>query len=401
MNRNFWRRRLTEAIMALTLSSCSADQDPSRLLISNGFADSGFVTRSEEKFYLDSKPFYFHGTNLYEIGLLSGISEQDVDQTLKQVADRGLKVIRIWGFCNGGWNGAVATQWSPGNFNWDGVRRMDYALAKAADYGLKVIFVLVNYEPEYGGMQWWVDQILGSGKDRELFYTDWHVKEAYKQYAKFWIHHQNTVNGRTYRDDPTIMAWELANEPHTRDNYERDRGLKPGSLAHDWLWEMSQFIDQEAPKQMIASGEEGYRTDGSSDRYHWINNGLKGSDYVRNLYIPWLDFATLHAYPDQWEIPYHDRRWILDHYIADRHRLAKDAKKPLVIEEIGFRRVYGDRNQLMREVFQHANQLGVPGTMVWRIQSSPIDDWSYEFDFDDPGAQAVWEQAHHMNSRKH
>jgi mannan endo-1,4-beta-mannosidase len=366
-----------------------------------GFAGSGFVTSSNQQFYLDGKPFFFHGTNLYEIGLLGGTSEQEVDHTLKQVADRGLKVIRLWGFCNGNWNEATATQWSPGNFNWDGVRRMDYVLAKAADHGLKVIFVLVNYEPEYGGMQWWVDQVLGPGKDRELFYTDSQVKEAYKQYAKFWIHHRNSVNGRIYRDDPTIMAWELANEPHTRDNYERERGLKPGSLAHDWLWEMSAFVDGEAPKQMIASGEEGYRSEGTSDRYHWINNGLKGSDYVSNLYIPWLDFATLHAYPDQWDIPYHDRRWILDHYIADRFRLASDARKPLVIEELGFRRFYGDRNQLMREVFQHANQLGIPGTMVWRIQSSPIDDWSYEFDFDDPGAQAVWEQAHHMNSRKH
>ncbi len=399
MTRTYWRRRLTEAIALVLLAGCSADQHPAQIFSHYTGTGSGFVTRHERQFYLDGRPFFFHGTNLYEIGLLSGASEQDVNQTLKQVADRGLKVIRIWGFCNGGWNGTIATQWSPGNFNWDGIRRMDYVLAKAADYGLKVIFVLVNYEPEYGGMQWWVDQVLGPGKDRELFYTDVRVRDAYKEYAKFWIHHQNSVNGRIYRDDPTIMAWELANEPHTRDNYERDRGIKPGKLSHDWLWDLSEFVDKEAPKQLIATGEEGYRTEGWSERYQWINNGLKGSDYVSNLYIPWIDFATLHAYPDQWEIPYSDRRWILDHYITDRFKLANDAKKPFVIEEIGFRRFYGDRNQLMREVFQHANQLGVAGTLVWRIQSSPVDDWSYEFDFDDPGAQAVWEQAHHMNSR--
>ncbi|HET9240510.1 MAG TPA: cellulase family glycosylhydrolase [Oligoflexus sp.] len=393
-------KRLTEAIVMTLLTACSAEPRTAGLMGAWGGKESGFVQVKNRQFELDGRPFYFHGTNLYEIGLLSGVSEQEVDQTLRHVAERGLKVIRIWGFNNGGWNGAVATQWSPGNFNYDGVRRMDFALAKAAEYGLKVIFVLVNYEPEYGGMQWWVDQILGSGRDRELFYSDGQVKEAYKQYAKFWIHHQNSFNGRTYRDDPTIMAWELANEPHTRDNYERDRGLKVGSLAHDWLWEMSEFLNREAPKQLLASGEEGYRSEGWSDRYHWINNGLKGSDYVSNLYIPWLDFATLHAYPDQWDIPYNDRRWILDQFIADRHRLAHDAGKPLIIEELGFRRYYGDRNLLMREVFQHANGLGIPGTMVWRIQSASIDDWSYEFDFDDPGAQAVWEQAHHQNSRK-
>ena len=26
----------------------------------------------------------------------------------------------------------------------------------------------------------------------------------------------NTVNGRRYRDDPTIMSWELMNEPRCR-----------------------------------------------------------------------------------------------------------------------------------------------------------------------------------------
>jgi hypothetical protein len=33
-------------------------------------------------------------------------------------------------------------------------------------------------------------------------------------------------------------------------------------------------------------------------------------------------------------------------------------------------------------------------TQGWK--SSSID----EFDFDDPGAQAVWEQAHHQNTRR-
>ena len=32
-------------------------------------------------------------------------------------------------------------------------------------------------------MQWYVDNILGSGKDKELFYTDAQLAQAYKNYV--------------------------------------------------------------------------------------------------------------------------------------------------------------------------------------------------------------------------
>jgi hypothetical protein len=47
------------------------------------------------------------------------------------------------------------------------------------------------------------------------------------------------------------MAWELLNEPHTSDMYEKHRGAacksllggcKPGKLVHSWLAEMSAFV---------------------------------------------------------------------------------------------------------------------------------------------------------------
>ena len=53
-------------------------------------------------------------------------------------------------------------------------------------------------------MDVYVEQILGSDL-HDLFYTDASVKAAYKNYVKTFV--------SRYLDEPTIMAWELANEP--------------------------------------------------------------------------------------------------------------------------------------------------------------------------------------------
>lgn len=47
------------------------------------------------------------------------------------------------------------------------------------------------------------------------------------------LHERLSSNaGLLYRDDPVILAWELANEPQTSDNYERNLGTTPGLLVH-------------------------------------------------------------------------------------------------------------------------------------------------------------------------
>jgi hypothetical protein len=40
--------------------------------------------------------------------------------------------------------------------------------------------------------------------------------QAFQNYIKLILLRKNTINGVVYSEDPTIMAVELANEPHTR-----------------------------------------------------------------------------------------------------------------------------------------------------------------------------------------
>lgn len=45
------------------------------------------------------------------------------------------------------------------------------------------------------------------------FYTDYQCRQMYKQHLYTFTHRKNTVNGRIYREDPTIFYWDLINEP--------------------------------------------------------------------------------------------------------------------------------------------------------------------------------------------
>lgn len=42
-----------------------------------------------------------------------------------------------------------------------------------------------------------------------------HALQAFQAYIKMILTRKNTITGVVYSEDPTIMAVELANEPHT------------------------------------------------------------------------------------------------------------------------------------------------------------------------------------------
>ncbi|CAH9080959.1 unnamed protein product [Cuscuta epithymum] len=80
----------------------------------------------------------------------------------------------------------------------------------------KLILSLVNNFNEYGGKAQYVawanerGQSLSSDDD---FFTNSVVKEYYKNHIKTVLTRKNTITGTAYKDDSTIMAWELMNEP--------------------------------------------------------------------------------------------------------------------------------------------------------------------------------------------
>ena len=379
-----------------------------------------FVRTDGTRFTLGGRPFYFEGTNLFYIGAQNGMSEGEVYSALSQLAQRGLKVVRFWGFsCRGLVSGEpIIETVAYGNiqYNEGGLRRLDVAMDAARYAGLKVILTMVNFEPEQCGMDWWVKQLTGDS-DKQRFYFDGTIKSVFKKYVEHILTRVNTRYKETlgyslaYRDDPTIMSVELANEPHTQDYYEINQNKRPGDIVYWWLVEMATFVRSVDGNHLISTGEEGYKTSHSwgadAGRHRWIHNGSKGVDFERNISIPNISFATVHIYPDNWNIPTGDMWWVKDYLVKDRANIAHWAGKPIVLEETGLARgshfahlgYANSTDYYLNKMYEFANEADYAGTMVWQVVPPGRASGGYEFDINDWNFWVVAKQAQYMNGR--
>jgi len=123
-------------------------------------------------------------------------------------------------------------QSAPYQYHEDAFDSLDYAVAKAGQLGIKLVLPLVNNWPDYGGMQQYVkwfldlpDDSYTTGTNHDLFYSTPAIKECYKAYARHVTQRFNRYTGLRYNEDPTIMAFELANEPRCRSD---KTGARPG-----------------------------------------------------------------------------------------------------------------------------------------------------------------------------
>ena len=108
----------------------------------------------------------------------------------------------------------------------------------------------------------------------------------------------------TYGEDPTILAWELANEP-------RNPGDFSGKVLQSWIAEMSHFIKDNAPNQLVTSGSEGFFGP-STLQYMYLNGNFSydqkvytaqmctGVDFLANHdETTAIDLPSFHLYPGE------------------------------------------------------------------------------------------------------
>ena len=304
-------------------------------------------------FLYQGRPFCFAGSNNYYLTYKDKVM---VDDVFAQAKALGLRVLRTWAFEDRGSlddsvPSTVHNEWEPpgtkegvyfqyfdtktqapayneGAEQDDGLRRLDYVLSKAAENDIKLILVLTNNWKDFGGM----DQYLKwfDLKYHHEFYTDERARSAYKSYAQHLIERTNSVTKLLYKDDPTIFAWELANEPRCRNSGKFDR-LQDchAETITSWVKEMSAHIKSLDPNHMVAVGDEGFfnRPAGAGEQY----NGADGVDHEAYLAVDSIDFGTFHLYPETWGTTLSwGNQWINDHIAA-----AQQAGKPTVLEEYG------------------------------------------------------------------
>jgi hypothetical protein len=179
-----------------------------------------FVTRAGPELRVGSAPFYYAGTNNYYLWYYpfdcTPTSPVCVREILDDSVAMGLTVIRTWGFGDGGgtagWNG-FAFQPQPGVYGEPTFAHFDQVVAEAKARGLRLVIPLVNNWDDFGGMDQYVAWTGGGVHDD--FYSRQACKDLYKAYVAHFLNHVSTLSGVAYKDEPAIMAWELARRAST------------------------------------------------------------------------------------------------------------------------------------------------------------------------------------------
>ncbi|HJX72333.1 MAG TPA: cellulase family glycosylhydrolase, partial [Bacteroidales bacterium] len=96
-----------------------------------------------------------------------------------------------------------------GNFNEEAFKVTDMMLSLANEYGIRIIFSLLNNHQWMGGRPNYADF---RGKTADEFWTDRQLIDDFKQTVHFVISRKNTLTGVKYSDDKAILCWETGIE---------------------------------------------------------------------------------------------------------------------------------------------------------------------------------------------
>lgn len=345
----------------------------------------GFVKVQGGQFVLNDSPFRFVGTNAYF--LLDAANYGSTAHTMEMLSlanALGFTVLRMWAFMDGtGSTGGFQT--SLGVYDENTAQQLDWILRQADLAGVRVILTLTDYWNAYGGMSWYVTKCVRRGASVDLFYTNACAREYYQRWVSFLVNRPNTYspqdseprtadnpNGyRRYKNDPTIFAWELANEPRSGD--------PTGDTVYYWVRDMAAYVKSLGVQQMVDVGEEGFDTTANAVHYSpvtttynnqtFLFNGTEGVSFRRNTADPNIDFASAHLYPEYWNFSFDaGNNWIADHM-----KIASDLGKPFVLGEFGVSSsavpVEADRAAIMERWLDNFNfgSGGAGGALVFQL----------------------------------
>lgn len=314
-----------------------------------------FVTAKAGKLQLAGKAYEFAGTNNYYLGYKS---QQMVDAVLDDAAAAGFDVVRTWGsqdFQNPDGSGSVhqnfegvwyqawdaATGKPVVNTGADGLQKLDYAIAAAGQRGIKLVIPFVNNWNAFGGMDQYV---RWAGLDEHAdFYTDPTIRGWFKDWISTLLDRTNSITGVKYKDDPTIMSWELANEPRCTSAGVYPDGTCDTTTITTWADEMSRHVKSIDKNHLLSAGDEGFFCRPESKwtltkKYGASGYGrgfgedcADGVDTIALASLKNIDMMSMHLYPDHWKTTTAwGTGWIAEHALA-----AAKIGKPVYLGEFG------------------------------------------------------------------
>ncbi|XP_071724884.1 mannan endo-1,4-beta-mannosidase 6-like [Rutidosis leptorrhynchoides] len=256
------------------------------------------VQKKANQFVLDGAPFYINGFNTYWLMVFAAdqSTRGKVTEVFQQASSVGLTVCRTWAFNDGQWR---ALQKSPSVYDEEVFKALDFVVSEAKKYKIRLILSLVNNWDAYGGKPQYVKWGKAAGlnlTNDDDFFAHPTLKSYYKAHVKTVLNRVNTITNVTYKNDPTIFAWELMNEPRCVSD-------SSGNTLQSWIEEMAVYVKSIDAKHLVEIGLEGFYGPSSPDRAQFNPNSYAtqvGTDFIRNHQSLGVDFASVHIYADSW-----------------------------------------------------------------------------------------------------
>ncbi|MEM1348577.1 MAG: cellulase family glycosylhydrolase [Myxococcota bacterium] len=324
-----------------------------------------FVERRGAALVVGEDPFRFLGANTYYCMVYAAHEglRPHVEEIFEQMQRLGMAVLRTWAF-NDGAQQWMSLQRAPGVYDEQVLLGLDHVVAMASRHGVRLVLTLVNHWEDYGGRDQYVRWSEGA-KHPDDFYSDARCREMYREHCRRIIGRVNAWTGVVYADDPTIMAWELCNEPRCPTG-----GV--GVLTR-WVREMAAHVHALAPRQLVCTGLEGFfgAHRAAQNPPRWRLGA--GTDTEALHAVDGVDIVSAHVYPDHWGMSEQETlAWMRAQVDA-----ARALGKPLVFGEMGKRGEEDERAQHLERWLGLCAEAdaGVSGAMVWSLYHEAYPDY--------------------------
>lgn len=313
-------------------------------------AEHSFIkVNADGQFVRDGKPYYFVGTNFWYGAILGsegeGGNRERLHKELDFLKSIGINNLRVLVGADGE-NGIKtrvepSLQVAPGVYNDTILAGLDYFMNELRERDMTAVLYLNNSWEWSGGYSVYL-QWSGHGDAVVPAVDGW---PAYMEYVKqfpqsdsakaLFANHVNYIVSRTnrynqikYVDDPTIMSWQIGNEPRAFSDENKEPFAR-------WMADVAAQIKSLDPNHMVSSGSEG----------SW------GCEMDMNLFEKIhadsnINYLNIHIWPYNWSwVKADSLKELLPRakentkkYIDDHMVIARKYSKPIVLEEFGFPR---------------------------------------------------------------
>jgi mannan endo-1,4-beta-mannosidase len=280
-----------------------------------------FVVRSGTKLLLGGKPFRFGGANIEWLGV-AGYGPADpagpyrpshfeIDDALATAQQLGAAVVRSQTMGDSV-DCAVCIEPERGVFNPAGFEATDYALASAARHGIRIIPTIIGDDALDGGggcayLHWrGIDVPNCSLVNMAPFWTNADVIADVEAHIRALFDHVNVYTHIAYKNDPTILGWDL---------------LNGGGSPRPWTKTIARFIRSLDPHHLILSG---YDNAGISAVDACVSFVYPHWSLGLSAVKPWLTECARHrkpfiAYEYGWDATNYATRSSLRTFLATLH----------------------------------------------------------------------------------